>query len=195
MLHSGHMGTRITRLVILHGYGVTSRSMWFPWLQKTAEKLGLAVYAPSLPDPLRPDLRKWIKAVRAQARTWGEETAIVGHSAGGILTLRLVEHEVAQRIGPVFIVSSPYAATLNVKQYVSFFRETIDWGLLRRKAVSYSVLHAKDDPLVPYDHAMRYAESLGGTFTLLSNGGHLIGKKLPRLAKMLTDVLAAGRTQ
>lgn len=169
--------------------------MWFPWLQKVAERAGLAVYAPSLPDPLKPDLRKWTAAVRAHAQNWGEETAIVGHSAGGILALRLIERVVTKRVGPVFIVSSPYAATLNVKQYVSFFREPIDWALLRKNAVSYSVLHAKDDPLVPYDHAMRYAESLGGTFTLLSSGGHLIGKKLPRLAKMLSSVLGAGSVQ
>lgn len=169
--------------------------MWFPWLEKRARKLGLEVYAPSLPDSLRPDLEKWSRAVKEDSQTWGEDTMIIGHSAGGILALRVIETVLEKKVGPVIIVCSPYAATLNVKPYVLFFRRVIDWALLREKAVSYSILHAKDDPLVAYDHAMRYAESLGGTFTLINKGGHLIGKKMPRLAKMMETIVEASLVQ
>jgi len=192
VLHCLHMShTPITRVVILHGYGVTPAQMWFPWLHAKVESAGAAAFVPALPDPLHPDLGRWLKAVAPYARTWGKETMIIGHSAGGVLALRAIEKLVKGSVGPVILISSPFAATISVKPYTSFFEKPIDWKLLKKKASSYTVFHAKNDPLVPFDHVLRYAEALDAKRVMLSKGGHLIGKRLPALGRALADALAA----
>lgn len=175
----------ITDVTILHGYGVTPQKMWFPWLHRELEERGLPVRVPAMPEPLNPDYRKWRKAALPIARTWGPGTLVIGHSVGGAFALRLLERDVKTRIAGVVLVGSPFTATINVKPYVRFFAMPMDWQRVRDMAEQFHVLHAKNDPFVPYDHAVRYAEALGSNLTLVTKGGHFIEKECEPLKRVL----------
>lgn len=176
---------RITNVTILHGYGVTPEKMWFPWIHRELERRGYAVNVPHLPDSLRPDYRKWRAAASVLARNWDEGTLVIGHSVGGAFALRLIEREAKSRIAGLVMVASPITAIVNVKPYVRFFAQPIDWERIRKAAKQVAVIHAKNDPLVSYDHAIRYGEALDVLPTIVPTGGHFIEKKCHPLMRVL----------
>ena len=176
---------RITDITILHGYGVTPEKMWFPWIHRALEDRGYAVKVPHLPDSLRPDYRKWHDAAVLLARNWDKGSLVIGHSVGGAFALRMIEREAKKPIAGLVLVSAPFTATFNVKPYVRFFAQPMDWPHVRGLTRKVSVIHAKDDPLVPYDHAVRYGEALGADVALTAKGGHFVGKTCPPLLRAL----------
>ena len=183
------MSKPVDHVFMIHGYGVTPEKMWFPWLHAEIERKGVAVSVPALPDPYRPNFDTWLKFMTPFASKWTPRTLLVAHSIGGVLGLRLLERRTKVRLRAAIIVSSPFASTINVKPYVRFFERPIDWWAVRERAEEFTVMHAKDDPLVPYDHVLRYEEALGAKRFLLPNGGHFTGKKFPLLKKTVLEYL------
>jgi len=171
----------ITRVVLFHGYAGTPDRQWFPWLHAELEKLGVAVTTPAMPSPLHPRYKDWLKVAKPLAASWDDQTLIVAHSLGGVLALRALEKYAKRRVRGVILVSAPFTSLISVKQLVEFFEKPVDWPKLRLLVGAFAVLHAKDDPLVPFDHSLRYAEALGADIRVLPKGGHLNGRKLPLL--------------
>lgn len=180
--------TKIDRALLLHGYAETPERTWFPWLHAELEKEGIAVIAPALPKPLQPNYKKWMKTVLPFARTMTKSTVIIAHSIGGVLALRMLEKRLSKRIAGVILVSSPFAATIRVKAMLDFFDRPIDWWTVRKAASKFEIIHAKDDPLVPFDHALRYQEALDGELTLMKKGSHYTAKSVPLIINALRKI-------
>ena len=179
----------IDHVVLIHGYGVSSENLWFPWLHEELEKRNIRVTAPTMPNPLRPDYKKWMKLGSAFAAHWTPRTLVIGHSLGGPFSMRLLQHAAKGKVGGVILISPLYAATLSVKPLLEFFEKPIDWELLRERGGRITVIHAKNDPLVPFDHGLRYAECLGAKMHLFTKGGHLRDKRFPFLLKTVESYL------
>lgn len=183
------MSRSTDKVTILHGYAMTPDKMWFPWLHAALERRGIGVAIPRMPDPLRPNYKKWMKAALPYARAWTPSTMVIAHSLGGVLSLRLLERVAKVRIGALVLVSPPFASTVNVKPLVEFFEKPIDWARVRDMSRGTVIIQAKDDPLVPPDHAARYAEALQAERILVPKGGHFTGRKFPLLEKVIAPLL------
>lgn len=186
------MAKIIDKVTILHGYAMTPEKMWFPRLHSELERHGIGVAIPRLPDPFRPNYKKWMKAATPYARAWTPSTMVIAHSLGGVLALRLLERVAKKRIGGLVLVSPPYASTVNVRPLVEFFEKPIDWARVRDMSRGIVIIQAKDDPLVPPDHAARYSEALLAQQVLVAKGGHFTGKKFPLLEKVIAPLLPRG---
>ncbi|MDD5252086.1 MAG: alpha/beta fold hydrolase [Patescibacteria group bacterium] len=176
-------------LILLHGLAGSPDRNWLPWLHRQAEDAGARVWAPELPEPLKPELTKWLKATTAKAKEWGPETVIIGHSLGGVLALRLVEATCQKKIRAVILVGTPFAASVNVSWLTGFFSQTIDWGKIRQNAGEFVVIQAKNDPLVPFDHAFRYQEMLGAKTFVTERDGHFTGRNSPLIWQEVSRLL------
>lgn len=183
------MSKPIDRVVMIHGYGVSADNIWFPWLHKEIEKFGVAVEAPSLPSPLRPDFKRWMKSFEALAEHWTPQTLVIAHSLGGALALRLLEYKTKKKVRAVILVSPLFASIMSVKPLLEFFDHPIDWKKIRGSAQEFIVIQAQDDPLVPFDHALRYRELLDAKLHLFKKGGHFASKKFPFLLKLVKRYL------
>ena len=183
------MNDPVENVVLLHGYAENPAKVWFPWLHACLEERGIRVWAPSLPDPLKPDFKAWFRTIEARAAKWNGSTVVIGHSLGGVLALRALEHAAKKPVRALMTVGSPFAATVNVQIYVDFFGERIDWDKLRRSAGKFVCFQSKNDPLVPYDHVFRYQETLGAKVVLTEKDGHFNEKKVPLLLKELERLL------
>ncbi|MEY4723487.1 MAG: hypothetical protein RLZZ324_1000 [Candidatus Parcubacteria bacterium] len=180
----------ITNVTIFHGFGVTPQKMWFPWMHEEMEKRGLAVTVPAFPNPLQPDEKAWMKVAAPIAARWNRQTLVIAHSIGGAFAIRMLSQGMAkQGIGGLVLVSSSYGSTLNIAKYVKFFARPLDWNRVRDSVKHIELLHAKDDALVPYDHAFRYAESLQASLTVTAKGGHFVGKQCPQALKLATKII------
>lgn len=166
-------------VVLFHGYAEIPEMYWLPWVHKRLEDEGYQVWAPTLPDPLKPDLKKWIKATAAQAKKWDENTIVIGHSMGGVLALRLLETVVKRRVRAVILVSAPFASTLKFDWFMTFFGRPIDWAVTKTRAKSFVAIQSDNDPIVPADHAIRYQERLGARLVTTKSDGHFLGLRAP----------------
>jgi len=180
---------QVDNVVLLHGYAESPTKVWFPWLHEIVESRGVRVWAPVLPDPLKPDLEQWLKTVAKEAAGWSDRTVIVAHSLGGVLALRALEILVKRPVRAVITVGTPFAATMSVQTLIDFFGGPVDWSKVRRRAGKFVTIQSKNDPLVPYDHAFRYHEMLGSKVVLTEKDGHFIGKTGPVIAKELARLL------
>jgi hypothetical protein len=184
---------RFSNITIFHGYGVTPEKMWFPWIHRELERLGYAVNIPAFPEPLRPDYRKWHRVAAPLVRRWDAQSLVIAHSVGGAFALRLMQSELKTPIGGLLLVSSPFTATLNVKPYVRFFAQPLDWKKIRGLVKNVGIIHAMNDPLVPYDHAVRYGEALGAKPIIIPKGGHFTEKKCLPLMRTLRKDFGIGQ--
>jgi predicted alpha/beta hydrolase family esterase len=176
-------------VVLFHGYAEMPELYWLPWVHKRLEDAGHQVWAPFLPNPLQPDLRKWIKATSAQAKNWDENTIIIGHSMGGVLALRLLETVVKRRVRAVILVGTPFASTLKLDWFMTFFGRPVDWATTKAHAKAFTVIQSDNDPIVPPDHAIRYQERLAARLVTTRRDGHFLGLKAPIIWRELEKFL------
>src|SRR3989344_8931227 len=76
--------------ILLHGTSCSPESYWFPSIRHYLEGKGYNVWVPQLPDSDVPDLKKQLPYVLNDGK-FNEHTVIIGHSAGGPLTLSVLE--------------------------------------------------------------------------------------------------------
>lgn len=183
------LSRKIDHVIIIHGIGASPQIMWFPWLRRKLEKRGIHVDALKMPRPFHPDLADWRKAAQAALKDAGPTTMIVGHSLGGAFTVRMLEEGTLRHVGCVVLVSAPIARTLKFDPVIPFFSKPLDWHVVRDRARRFLLLHAKNDPIVPYDHALRYGEFLGVHPLLIEKGGHLDGLTNPAAWNLISPLL------
>ncbi len=98
----------VKRIVLLHGRQGSAHTEFFPWLKKKLEALGYEVQAPELPNAEEPDDEEQADFVE-QHCTLDEHTAILGHSFGGVVALRLLER--GTKVKRTVLVSMPFSGT------------------------------------------------------------------------------------
>jgi predicted alpha/beta hydrolase family esterase len=180
---------RFTDVTVFHGFAMRPDRMWFPWLRKELEKRGFSVNIPAFPKPFTPDEKAWTKAAMPVVQHWHPGTLVIGHSVGGTLATRLLAAGASKKgIGGLITIGSPFTSTFNVAKYVKFFAKPMNWERLMATAPVREVLHSKDDPIVSYDHGVRYAEAMRAGLHVVSKGGHFTGANCPRLLRIVDEV-------
>lgn len=80
-------------IFIIHGTEGYPEENWFPWLKEKLETKGHAVFVPQFPSPpiVPAKIAEWFEVLEQYKQYIDEDTVIVGHSLGGIFTLRILE--------------------------------------------------------------------------------------------------------
>lgn len=167
------------KIVLVHGYKASSATNFFPWLKEELIKKGHEVIVPDLPDPENPDPEEWTKALLEDVKTVDDETIVVGHSIGAVEALRFLE-AVEARSTPkgCVLVSPPWM--IKDERFRGFFLSELDFDVLMWKASRFTVIHSKDDQVIPFDHAEKYAKVLHARLVERNEGeNHFQGEQYP----------------
>ncbi|MDO8561627.1 MAG: leucine--tRNA ligase [bacterium] len=153
--------TGIKRIVLLHGKGGSPEGGPKLWLKKKLEALGYEVQVPQLPNTNEPDDEEQADYVEKHC-TLDEETAIVGHSFGGIVALRLLERGV--KVKRVALVSTPFSGKyLDGKErptVTAAINKGFDFEKIKKQA-GFVALYDVGDHVVPISDGEAFAERLG----------------------------------
>ncbi|MEV7524536.1 alpha/beta fold hydrolase [Streptomyces sp. NPDC091371] len=190
----------MSRIVIAHGFGMSSGEHWYGSVVRELAGEGHEVRVPDFPEPFAPDAEAWLKGLRAETEgAPASETVLVGHSLGGVNVLRLLqEHDTEAEgafAGVVFVASMN--AEVGYDALAPFFSPEFDWAKIRGAARGFRVLHAADDPVTgerTSEHVMRFVTELGATARVTASGGHFpsTGVNLPELpdaVRLIREVL------
>lgn len=80
-------------IFIIHGTEGHPKENWFPWLKQELEEKGYNVLVPQFPSPpiVPAKIAEWFDVLKDYEQYINEDTIIIGHSLGGIFTLRMLE--------------------------------------------------------------------------------------------------------
>src|SRR3989344_167239 len=151
----------VKRIVLLHGKGGSPEGGPKPWLKKRLEAFGYEVQVPQLPntdDPMDEEQADYVQ----KHCTLDEHTAIVGHSFGGVVALRLLERGI--KVKRVALVSVPFSGKyLDGKKRASVtasVRKGFNFEKIKKQAECVA-LYDLGDEVVPMSDGEAYAEKLG----------------------------------
>ncbi len=161
------------QFLFVHGYkGTPDTPPWFKWTAQILQKEKNVVSSiPAMPFPSNPNMDAWLQVIfRAAREQEFPNTTFVGHSLGGAALLRAIEMS-AEPAAHVILVATPFE---HIKRYNigAFFQTPWDFEALKKKALRFTCIYSKDDPAVPYEHGLKFAQELGADLITFEDKGH-----------------------
>ncbi len=160
---------------IFHGTEGHPEENWFPWLKKELEAKGCKVFVPQFPSPpiVPAKIAEWFGVLKEYEQYINEDTILIGHSLGGVFTLRLLE-KLKHPVKAVFLIGTPIGIKpiLNYDRDSSFSGFNFDWPAIKSNAKHFTVYHSDNDPYVSLGNGEHLAKELGVKLTFIPNAGH-----------------------
>ena len=181
---------------IFHGTEGYPEENWFPWLKKELEERGCRVFVPQFPSPpgVAASVAEWFAVLKDYEKDINEETILIGHSLGGVFTLRLLE-KLTQNVKAVCLTGTPVGIRplFNYERDASFSGFSFNWPAIKSRSKNFIVFHSDNDPYVSLGNGEALAKELGVELSFIPNAGHFNAKagyfKFPELLKKLDQIL------
>lgn len=163
----------LTNLFIFHGTGGHPKENWFSWLKEKLEAKGLRVFVPQFPTPEGQSLEAWLKMLEPFRNEINEDTIIVGHSLGGLFTLKLLER-LERQIKLAVLIGTPIGVRpiLNYDRDEAFAGFIFDWQKIKSNSKNFIVYQSDNDPYVGLTNGQELAKHLSTDLTFIPNAGH-----------------------
>lgn len=177
---------------IFHGTEGYPEENWFPWLKQKLEQKGYKVFLPQFPTPpiVPAKISEWFDVFKNYKKYIKEDTIFIGHSLGGIFTLRILE-QLNHPIKAAFLIGTPIGIRpiLNYDRDNSFSGFSFDWKSIKKKAQNFIVFQSDNDPYVGLVNGQQLAKSLGVKLNFVPNAGHFNAKAgYLKFEKLLEEV-------
>jgi len=175
----------IRHVVIVHGHDAKPIINWFTDLAELLKKSGVEVLIPWMPSPHLPEIRRWKERLRAVIRDNIEETAIIGHSFGGVSALRLAEgFSAGEALGALIVVAAPVKWVWHPRFPARVLFREPNWDRVRLGGRCFALVYSDNDWIAPVKNAAYLEDKLGCKALILHGYGHLCLPELPLEAKM-----------
>lgn len=163
-------------IVIFHGTESNPKENWFPWMKEKLESTGnYKVYVPQFPSPpvVPAKMSEWFDVLKGYEQYIDEESILIGHSLGGIFTLRVIER-LKSPVRAAIFVGTPIGMQpiLNYDRDNAFSGFDFDWATIKANSKEFIVYHSDNDPYVALKNGEELAKKLGVKLTFVSNAGH-----------------------
>jgi uncharacterized protein len=164
-----------SNIFIFHGTEGYPEENWFPWLREKLEEKGYKVIVPQFPSPKGEPckINLWFDVLKNYEQYINEDTILIGHSLGGVFTLRILE-KLKNPVKAVFLTAAPVGIKpiLNYDRDMSFSGLDFDWSVIKNKAKHFEVFQSDNDPYVSLGNGEKLAEELGVKLNFIPNAGH-----------------------
>lgn len=158
--------------IILHGTLGSPSGNWFRWLKKELEARDINVWLPQLPHAEQPSLHEWVEFVEKECPfAVNDQTLIVGHSSGAILSLIIAQHS-SQPIGSIAAVSVFHDNSLDWEPNNKLFDIDFEWEAICTNVKKLLFLHSDNDPYVPINQAQFVADNCQAELVVIPGQGH-----------------------
>ena len=180
-----------------------SEDIWIPGLVKRLRKSGLAVAAPDMPNPFRPNYKDW-KNVFEQY-VIDEDTIVIGHSCGGGFLVHYFSEPNAPKVREIILLA-PWmnqfpGSTGIMKKFFELIqrrpfpadKEFFDFKIardMRFRTVGGITLIRSDNDEKAVDQSIDIIfKAIDGIKVYTSSGrGHFLTKEIPEIVERLPSV-------
>lgn len=171
-----------SRVFLIHGWGGSPQSDWFPWAILEFTKLDYKVIAPYMPDTNIPVINKWVDHLSAQVGDLHESDIFIGHSIGCQTILRYLEQ--SSGVVAKVILVAPWFTLTNLENDEAWkvadpwLKTTMDFSKIINKAGKFITIFSDNDPWVPYlENKGMFEEKLNPEVVVLHNKGHITAEE------------------
>jgi uncharacterized protein len=166
------------RVFIIHGWAMSPKDGWYPWLAKNLADKGFLVEVPEMPDTDNPKIEAWTEHLRKTVGQCDENTFFVGHSIGCQAVMRYLEKlpEGEKSGGAVFVAGWFTLTGLEEKEErmtsSPWVKMPIDFEKIKKHTKKVTCIFSDNDPYVPAENLKMFSENLGAETITESNKGH-----------------------
>lgn len=167
------------------------RKSWKLWVK---QQLGDSFYfdIPVMPNTHNAKYDEWkIWFERHLAAVEGS-VILVGLSLGAqFLAKYLIENDVEQEIKGLFLLAGPcgYFDDSDGMDCASFSFKSEELRVIQSKVQEITIMHSKDDFVVPYEHALKYKEALPeAELVTFEDKNHFLVEELPELVERIKNL-------
>ena len=163
------------RLVFMHSKHAHVKEKWYPDFFERAKEKGYEVLAHDLPHTDEPEIDEWLTELNHAKPDEG--TILVGHSRGCSAILRWLEQlPKGKKVAKVILVAPSLGdSKISAK---GFYGKPYDYTKIRQHCGLFTIIHSKDDAVVPFTSGQKNANDLSAKFIALNGFGHFDGPKL-----------------
>ncbi len=161
------------KALILHCWFGSPTGDWYPWLKSELEKKGYEVWVPNLPtmDTKSPEMEQMLKFI-LDKNFVDDETVLIGHSLGSVLTLRLAERI---KFGKGILFAAWDFNDLT-PEHQSFWQTMMDHAKIKENVKEWVFPISENDPYVTVAIAKEVAGRVNGKILELGKKGHFLAK-------------------
>lgn len=165
------------QVYIIHGYGASPASHWFPWLKEKLIADNHQVLVLQMPNSSDPKKEEWLETLANKIKNLDDNTYFITHSLGSITLLNYLEQlDPLPNFGAFILVAgfseplSSLPSSLN-----PFTLKKVDYKKIISVTNSRAVIAAKDDYIVPFALSQNLSNQLDASFYPVEKGGHFRG--------------------
>jgi len=158
-------------IIIIHGYGETPESYWYPYLKKELEQKGYKVTIPLLPNTNNPKLNKQVDYVLSNLK-FNEGTILIGHSSGCPVILAVLE-KIPTIINQAILVAGYTTPLKTLTEDTKNLKDSFDFKTIKKHCKDFVFINSDNDPWGCDDKQGKLMhEKLGGTL-IINHEGHM----------------------
>lgn len=178
------------KIIIIPGNGDShiETDNWYAWLRGKLIGLGYQVIARDMPDPVVAHANIWLPHIEHVYKA-DKNTIIIGHSSGGVATLRYLENH--QLYGAI-VIGVNYTDLGDAGERESgYYSEPWQWDKIKGNATWIAQFASTDDPYIPIDQPRYIHEQLGTEYHEFTHRGHFmighnpVNKTFPELIEII----------
>lgn len=163
------------------------------WANSLPEDLGeeYEVFTPLMPNKQNCRYDEWKIWFERHFEYLRDGIILVGWSQGGYFFAKyLTENDFPFRIKALFLLAAPLMAhNDNGEDGADFQFDYSKVGILAEKAQKIFILHSKDDPIVPYAHALEYKKAIPeAELITFEDKNHFLIEEFPELVEKIRGV-------
>lgn len=178
------------QVYIIHGYGASPSSHWFPWLKEKLLADDHQVSVLHMPNSSNPKKEEWLKTLTNKIKDLDNNTYFVAHSLGSITLLNYLEQlDPLPDFGGFILVSGFSQHLSSLPSLNPFTVKKVDNQKIISATNSRVVIAAKDDYIVPFQLSENLSKQLDTSFYPVKKGGHFLEDDGFSTFKLVYDIL------
>jgi predicted alpha/beta hydrolase family esterase len=148
------------------------------------------VLIPSMPNQTNAQYTEWEIMFNKSLELLEHEVVLVGHSLGAVFLAKyLTLHALSKKVVSLHLVAGPFDNSGLEDESLASFELPNNISSISKHTDTIFIYHSKDDPVVPVEHALKYAANLSqASLEIFENRGHMKTEHFPELVTNIRSI-------
>jgi predicted alpha/beta hydrolase family esterase len=161
----------VKNVIVIHGYGETPESYWYPYLKKELEQKGYRVTIPLLPNTNEPTLTEQTDFILKNFE-FNEDMILIGHSSGCPVILAVLE-QIPAVISKAILVAGYTTKVKTLAEGTVNLKASFDFETIKNHCKEFIFINADNDPWgCDESQGELMHKELGGSL-IINHEGHM----------------------
>jgi uncharacterized protein len=183
------------RVIIVHGWGGSSKNDWMPWAKRSLTEKGYEVIVPEMPETEHPKIESWTEKLSEVMGEIKEDDILIGHSIGCQAILRYIDKlPKGSKIKKIILIAPWWFLTLGdgEEQTVAdpWLKEDVDFEKIKETVTNIVTVFSDNDPYVPYiKNTEFFKEKLNPEIITKNKTGHFTASEGSTVLPFLLELV------